>query len=494
MEIVRTVLVLALAVGVAVLVLTLAAYMWPPVKPYGEALPYVTFKNTSKGIQLGVFDYSNIKPRAVHIYVNGRLAGSTSGEGWSNVYVKCGDYVEALFQYDSFDRRVAGRIGCSKPFSAMSVGGVVLDPASVKIVESFHASNGYLDSMGLPAKAYLVCEDTGPSVWDLRYKVFIKLYNHPDAVGCIGAPPNLFRCGRELLISSRDAKDIAGGGTFWDYLNYTVFKTPSAVASNYLGGGTIPIKVKADLTRYSVWDLEATEWNVYLYINGKEVYLGQCYKSQYDLGFKEYNWTDYKMPNASAVIFTCNRVNITDANGEARTAIMKKATILYQNKDGSFGYRTHTVITNNTNGCPTPDRVWTSATFKNGNVTYTVSLDALIKAVQEGVLIPRDKKVLKQFLDWAAKQPNGLVRHLIDAFLSPKEIEFNVQRIAVNKTGLLHLGFKTNYDPNAKSFSFYIGTMDMFALGAVLATSVMPLPYDLPKVVKPVGNTTSVIT
>jgi hypothetical protein len=493
MEIVRTVLVLALAVGAAVLMLALAAYMWPPVKPYGEALPYVTFKNTSKGIQLGVFDYSNIKPRAVHIYVNGRLASSTSGEGWSNVYVKCGDYVEALFQYDNFNRKVAGRIGCSKPFSAMSVGGVVLDPASVKIVESFHASNGYLDSMGLPAKAYLVCENTGPHVWDLRYKVFIKLYNHPDVVGCISAPPNLFRCGRELLISSRDARDIAGGGTFWDYLNYTVFKTPSAVASNYLGGGTIPIKVKADLTQYSTWYLEATEWNVYLYINGKEVYLGQCYKSSYGPQYKEEKWTEYRMPNASAVFHTCSRINYTDASGRTVTGVLKKVTILYENKDGSFGYRTHTVITNKTEGCPKPSTFEVFVKYTADGGEYTVAPDTLVKALEENVFTKRDKEVLKKFAKWVLNQQNW-IDILIDAFLSPKEVEFNVKRIAVNGTSLVPIGFTTKYDPNTRSFSFYIGTMDMFALGAVLATSVMPLPYDLPKVVKPVGNTTSAIT
>jgi hypothetical protein len=285
-------------------------------------------------------------------------------------------------------------------------------------------------------------------------------------------------------------------GSFWDSVNYTVFKTPSAVASNYLGGGTVEIKVRADYYKSIGWSqLDEAQWDVYLYVNGKEVYLGQCYKSQYNLGFKEYNWTEYKMPNASAVFHTCGYVNITDANGNTRSAIMKKVTILYENKDGSFGYRTHTVITNNTEGCPKGGFMKMSVYQTNTNTEYTINQDALWLALNTGVLTQRDRAVLRKFVNWAKSQGfEWFLAHLAAAFFSPTDIELNVKRIAVNRTSLVPIGYATKYDPNTRSFSFYIGAMDMFALGAVLATSVMPLPYDLPKVVKPVGNTTSVIT
>jgi hypothetical protein len=166
MEIVRAVLVLALAVGVAVLVLALAAYMWPPVKPYGEALPYITVKNTSKGIQLGAFDYSNIKPKAAYIYVNGRLAGSVNGEGWSGVYVKCGDYVEVLFQYDGFNRKVAGRIGCSKPLQRGLATPIAQTWTSKNALEAISA----LDSLGVNITA--TCRERGYTWGWLAYPVF----------------------------------------------------------------------------------------------------------------------------------------------------------------------------------------------------------------------------------------------------------------------------------------------------------------------------------
>ncbi|MCX8136725.1 hypothetical protein [Pyrobaculum aerophilum] len=122
MEIVRVVLLVAVSTAVAALMLYVFGG-WPKALPYGEPMPYITFKNTTRGIQLGVFDYSNA-PVTAHIYVNGRYAGS--GRGWTDVYVKCGDYVEALFQYNGFARKVEGRISCSKPFKSTAAGGVVV--------------------------------------------------------------------------------------------------------------------------------------------------------------------------------------------------------------------------------------------------------------------------------------------------------------------------------------------------------------------------------
>lgn len=117
MEIVRVVLLVAVSTAVAALMLYVFGG-WPKALPYGEPMPYITFKNTTRGIQLGVFDYSNA-PVTAHIYVNGRYAGS--GRGWTDVYVKCGDYVEALFQYNGFARKVEGRISCSKPLRSSFV-------------------------------------------------------------------------------------------------------------------------------------------------------------------------------------------------------------------------------------------------------------------------------------------------------------------------------------------------------------------------------------
>ena len=114
-----------MAMAVAVAVLMLYAFgSWPKALPYGEPMPYIAVRNTTKGVQLGAFDYSGLQPRVAHFYVNGRYAGS--GAGWADVYARCGDYVEALFQYDGLSRRVAGRVECGRPLRTMAGGGVAV--------------------------------------------------------------------------------------------------------------------------------------------------------------------------------------------------------------------------------------------------------------------------------------------------------------------------------------------------------------------------------
>ncbi|MEM4792836.1 MAG: hypothetical protein QXS00_07950 [Pyrobaculum sp.] len=129
----REVIVFAAAAAVAVLILAYAGGLFPPVKPYGEPQPYLTFKNTSRGVEVGVFDYAGYAPRAAHIYVNGRYAGSAASfarqgdavGAWTGVYVKCGDFVEVLVQYDGFQRKFEGRVRCSEPLKSFGGGGVV---------------------------------------------------------------------------------------------------------------------------------------------------------------------------------------------------------------------------------------------------------------------------------------------------------------------------------------------------------------------------------
>ena len=161
MEIARVVLVLAMAVAVAALMLYVFGG-WPKALPYGEPMPYITFKNTTQGIQLGVFDYSNA-PVTAHIYVNGRYAGS--GRGWTDVYVKCDDYVEALFQYNGFAKKVEGRISCSKPLRS-----------SVKAVTTVFGSRTALEAIA--AFSSLGIEITTECVErvDRRYNSYVYTY------------------------------------------------------------------------------------------------------------------------------------------------------------------------------------------------------------------------------------------------------------------------------------------------------------------------------
>ena len=128
----QAVLVFALAAAVAVLILASAGWMYPSVKPYGEPLPYVTFRNNS-GIEVGVFDYAGYTPKAAFIYVNGRYAGPASSfsrhnntvGAWTGVKVNCGDWVEVLVQYDGFEKKFEGRVRCSEPLKASAATGVV---------------------------------------------------------------------------------------------------------------------------------------------------------------------------------------------------------------------------------------------------------------------------------------------------------------------------------------------------------------------------------
>ncbi|MEM0464983.1 hypothetical protein [Pyrobaculum sp.] len=171
MEILKAAVVLAVATAVAALMLYAFGY-WPKALPYGEPLPYIALRNTSKGVEIGLFDYSGAAPATAYIYVNGKPVGA--GKGWTGIYAKCGDRVEVFVQYgnspnDRFQRKLAGQVSCSKPLKSSAVSGN-FTLMSRNAIEAEAA----LTSLGIKigARCKEIATQSGARYYQVMYPVF----------------------------------------------------------------------------------------------------------------------------------------------------------------------------------------------------------------------------------------------------------------------------------------------------------------------------------
>jgi hypothetical protein len=476
--------------------------MWPPVKPYGEALPYVTFRNTSKGIQLGVFDYSNIKPRAVFIYVNGRLAGSTSGEGWSNVYVKCGDYVEALFQYDGFDRRVAGKISCSKPLKGLSsYVSAYPDPIAVKLIEAYNAANGYLDITGLPVKLTMSCVDTGPDYYQVGFNIYVHSRSRDVLVCPYGGDA---MCRYSILLVSDDGANHpkGAGGTTEEVRKRAVFKVvrpASAPLTNYLGGGNVTV----DVVAYFLFD----RWDVYVAVvkpdgSVQSKYLGYCKKTvERNIIEEVSSWLEYKEAPASGIYHYCSQTVFKRDDGIRRSAVVKTTLVLYQYPNGSFGYKLVQNEVKDPKVCP-----GTPLTVDANADSYTAPVSSIDDAIKKGVIAGTDLDLLRQFARWLQDEAAKYARDraearflgnltllsilgfnpfvpVIAAQVYEGVIKYRVPYTIINHTSVnFHFTYSSWIDYKTQSVYLGVGIGSLSSFGAVLATSVLPPPLNLTRV------------
>ncbi|MEM1926990.1 MAG: hypothetical protein QXR64_08080 [Pyrobaculum sp.] len=480
--------VLIFAVSAAVAVLILASVSFPPVKPYGEPLPYIAVRNTTKGVQLGAFDYSGLQPRVAHFYVNGRYAGS--GAGWADVYARCGDYVEALFQYDGLSRRVAGRVECGRPLTPP--GGTRIRQAPVKLIEAYNAINGYVDVTGLPVRLYLQCDTGGPHIYYNRYYVWLSLESLGDSTMCMDST-----CSDRFLLSSRIGWDVAGSyAQFTDVRRIKVLRLPSAFFTNYLGGVNVTIAVRAVYEETHYRDFEYSMWRVYATVRdpvggSRDLYLGSCYKSRY-IVHDVRQWTEYRQANASGVLDFCWKIERFDAS---TSPVYRVTSFIWTDKTGNVvGARVYATPTGDAD-CKVTVPI-TKMTLHNEIVkNLEVLKNTLIDGIVEGALTERDRKLLRGLLELLRARgysPEEAFKILL--FANFDAVYGDIPQVAINRTEVIPVAVRIIPSIASNSYTMVVGVVDPSSLGAVLATSAMPLPFTLPKVRPPPGNWTPVFT
>lgn len=288
MEIVRVVLLVAVSTAVAALMLYVFGG-WPKALPYGEPMPYITFKNTTRGIQLGVFDYSNA-PVTAHIYVNGRYAGS--GRGWTDVYVKCGDYVEALFQYNGFARKVEGGVSCSTPIMKLQGGQFVY--MSRNSIESMVAL-GVEVPITITAECYFLLRDG----YYVGYYPVFYIRIDPKAVFAEYKVDSLRYTGRFITIDPETTNVYIPG-----VLRLSVYPPYGYSTTDYIGSREFPLAFRV----YELGDPFITKG--YVIVDGNQYEVAYCRAtiSTYQ-EVKTYNYTmvsqevNRKEPNAIYEVF-----------------------------------------------------------------------------------------------------------------------------------------------------------------------------------------------
>ncbi|ABP51020.1 hypothetical protein [Pyrobaculum arsenaticum] len=497
MEILKAAVLLAVATAVAALMLYAFGH-WPKALPYGEVMPYITFRNTSKGVEIGLFDYSGAAPAAAYIYVNGKPAGA--GKGWTGVYVKCGDRVEALIQYGNspdgrFQRKLEGVVSCSKPLSARaSPSGI--NPASLKLIEAFSAANGYMDIEGIPIEAKLICDTSGASIYDNRFQVELKVISR-DTTMCVGD-----YCVRILTLLSGSGWEMRGPGSKTAAKNVKILRPPSAFLTNYLGGVDTTFIVNAYFDYASYPNYEYTSWKVYLtvvdYQGSRAVYLGECYKSK--ISYQEtHRWTEYRLANASAVVDFCWQiekgvgVNAPDLSSALAwvTPVVRVTSIVWTDKKGN-------VVAAKIYASPVDDASECRVTIPIRNITmhnnyvqkWETIKNSLIDGIINGAYSEKDREVIKGMIDFLISQGYTPEEAFKKIFFTPGDAVFGqIPQVALNRSSIVTL-YKQYFSVAQNTYRYKIGIASMYSLGAVLALSAMPLPFPLPKVQPPPGNFT----
>jgi hypothetical protein len=262
-----------------------------------------------------------------------------------------------------------------------------------------------------------------------------------------------------------------------------VFKAPDAPASQLLGGGrgVIDIYVEYSYNRnVGAHDLE-------VYVNGTRV--AEC-RRQTTVSRELRSWTEYKEPNATAVYLIRF---VGDQDG--KTVVLDGNIVLYEREDGSFGYR---LILNPVED-PTLEDLDTASLHLNlivtspSNATYRgiISLPFILEELPRyrihNDVIEIYMGVFYRFLDQLSSDPEqkSMFAQALDKMV---DIEFNIPRIAVNKTGEY---FVSHIHSSRQGHSAVLGfrTLSISSLGAVYANAVLPIDIRLPPPVPPQNAT-----
>jgi hypothetical protein len=468
-ELAKAVLVLVLSAAAAVWLMGIALQLWPNTDQlaYGNPLPYLKVRMDSGAVRFWVEDFGGLPYERVWLYVNGQLAAF--GDPGTDAAARCGDEVAAVVKYHSGIKKLEGRILCTNPIKATEGGEVRRAIRLMQVAQAYRAMTGDMDQTGLPLRFDGSC-DIDFSYPYGRASVTIATLR-PDVIFCVGV-----NCGTSYTFSWT----LQRSGTVRQIVPIHVFKTPDAPASQLLGGGRGVIDIYVE---YHYRDL-------YVYVNGTLV--AKC-RRENTISRELASWTEYREPNATAV-YLIRFVGERDG----KTVVLDGNIVLYECKDGSFGYR---LIVNPVKD-PTPEDLKVTSPHGNlvvtspSNATYrgAVSLLFILEEIQlqlHNDIVTVYMGPFFRFLNQLSNDPQ-LKSAFVQALDNMADIEINVPYIAINRTSE-YLVYHEIYSRQSGSAALRFKAFSISSLGAVYANAVLPIDIRLPPPVLPQNGTRTYI-
>jgi hypothetical protein len=476
-ELVKAVLVLALSTAAAVWLLGAALHLWPDTgqRAYGNPLPYLKVRMDSGAVRFWVEDFGGLQYERVWLYVNGRFAAS-GGPG-TDAAAKCGDQVAAVVKYHSGTKKLEGRILCTKPIRAPDGSEVKRVFRLIQVTQAYRAMTGDVDQTGPPLRFDGWCDI---DVYRNGYASVTIATLRPDVIFCVGT-----NCGTSYTLSWTfpSPYNLMIPITVHQTVPIHVFKAPDAPASQLLGGcrGVIDIYVEYSYNRnVDAYDLE-------VYVNGTRV--AYCRK-QTTVSRGLMSWTEYKKPNATAVYL----IRFVGELPDGRRVVLNGNIVLYEHKDGSFGYR----LIVNPVADPTPEDLeekLQTAIFRTrspSGIQYNAAVSFWF--ITDEFYITDNSVYIGPFWRfWEQMYSNPQFNQTFGAALDKMiDIEFNVPYIVINKTGE-YLVYHTYSSRQSSSATFSFKTLSISSLGAVYANAILPIDIKLPPPVLPRNATRTYI-
>jgi hypothetical protein len=439
-ELVKAVLVLALSAAAAVWLLGAALHLWPSAEQlaYGNPLPYLKVRMDSGAMRFWVEDFGGLPYERVWLYVNGRLAAS-GGPG-TDAAAKCGDEVAAAVKYHSGVKKLEGRILCTQPIKAP--GGrqqFTNSHFEIRTILTTQDVTGNVDITGLPVDIVGVC-NVIPD-WDYYYYAVHIIPRTPDVLICDASgcsPSKTYSSNCPLLSVALYSGPV------------DVFKTAGAPLAQYAGGGRLWLNLH-------VYYSGAYPYGWHVAMNGTT--LAYCPHEEHQYSSHDVRtWTEYKELNASAIY----QLYLQWPDGKKT-----KATIaIYENKDGYPPYGFRVISSGTTQPPPSNIIVYT----RYGPVNTTVDPITMLDALHLNL----------KFLEYLNSDPHARTL-FVEALRYPTTVEFNIPKInqTYTETVVRHILIQPSaYDQSGRVL--FVQVPYSFSLGAVLATTVLPVNITKP--------------
>jgi hypothetical protein len=455
-ELAKAVLALALSTAAAVWLLGAALQLWPDTGQlaYGNPLPYLKVRMDSGAVKFWVEDFGGVPYERVWLYVNGRLAAS-GGPG-TDAAAKCGDEVAAVIKYHSGVKKLEGRILCTQPIKAPG-GGQQIVNSHFEIRTALAAQDvaGNADVTGLPVNIVGTCR-VRPE--DNYYEFVVHITpRSPDVLICDASscsPSKTYSSNCPLTYSLDDCPVLSV--TLYSG-PVDVLKTAGAPLAQYAGGGRLWLNLH-------VYYSGAYPYGWHVAMN--DTTLAYCPDLSHSITETDVRtWTEYKEVNASAIY----QLYLQWPDGKKT-----KATVaIYENRGGypPYGFR---VISSRTKQPPLPANIRIDTRY--GLVNTTVDPITALKALGLNT----------RFLDYLYSDPHARTL-FVEALRYPTTVEFNIPRInrTYTETVVRHVLIQPSaYDQSGRVL--FVQMPYSFSLGAVLATTVLPV-----NITKPPANVTT---
>jgi hypothetical protein len=486
-ELAKAVLVLVLSTAAAVWLMGAALHLWPSADQlaYGNPLPYlkVKFDRPANAVRFWVEDFGGLPYERVWLYVNGRLAAS-GGPG-TDAAAKCGDEVAAVVKYHSGVKKLEGRILCTNPIRTPQRE-VPMEFYHFRTAEAVRALTGDMDVTGAPIFFRGICYDNFDieiRILPTRPDVLVGLNNDLGLGGYLyykwDPDPYTNRWWSGPYIYKQEGTKQYGNYYYYTYARVPleVFKIPDGAGSQFLGGRRYVLDIKLELDAYTDSDGAIYAYYWYAYVNGSQV--AKCIKYVYSYSYRyAYNVTKYKDPQVVGKLTNTVYINGTVYSG---------TLLIYQNPDNTIGFR---YVANPIDGA-NPEPPYSSlVSGKSTTVEYnTPSGPAYVVwstdyYILQGLLANTD---FSKLLNYIESYPNAKTAFAVALAAMGGEFNVKPQEYQETRYGYRRVTWYKIYRYN-ETVGMTVTLLNPTFLGAVYATTIVPIPIKLPPVAKPQIN------